>query len=321
MNEDARLFRAAALASRPAAEAESLGQGPHGGELLGYHAVRGNAQIGEAARQERRASTPRSREEAMAKLCGNALRASVAAFTVGLLASRPGGRAKRQPRQDRLEPGAHRRRRRAEQGVQHRARHLARRQSTPRAGCWAAGRSSSSRRSEYAGECPEHYTKLITVDKVDLLLGPYGTNFVAPAMPTIIQNKKLTISFTAIGINDKFNYDKYFSMVSVGPEGVNSFSHRLLRHGGGAEAEARDGRDPRGRRRVRPKRSAGRRARRSRSTASSSSTTRAIRRARRTSHRWCARFRPPTPTSVHRRLSAGQRRHHPRRQRDRASPK
>src|SRR3954468_11561379 len=71
---------------------------------------------------------------------------------------------------------------------------------------------------------PNIYTKLITVDKVDLLLGPYGSNFVAPAMPTIIQNKKLTISFTAIGINDKFNYDKYFSMVSVGPEGVNSFS-------------------------------------------------------------------------------------------------
>ena len=71
---------------------------------------------------------------------------------------------------------------------------------------------------------PGIYTKLISVDKVDLLLGPYGTNFVAPAMPTIIQNKKLTISFTAIGINDKFNYDKYFSMVSVGPEGVNSFS-------------------------------------------------------------------------------------------------
>src|SRR5246500_2663987 len=71
---------------------------------------------------------------------------------------------------------------------------------------------------------PNIYTKLITVDKVDLLHGPYGTNFVAPAMPTIIQNKKLTISFTAIGINDKFNYDKYFSMVSVGPEGVNSFS-------------------------------------------------------------------------------------------------
>jgi branched-chain amino acid transport system substrate-binding protein len=71
---------------------------------------------------------------------------------------------------------------------------------------------------------PNIYTKLITVDKVDLLLGPYGTNFVAPAMPTIIQNNKMTISFTAIGINDNYHYPKYFSMVSVGPEGVNAFS-------------------------------------------------------------------------------------------------
>ena len=71
---------------------------------------------------------------------------------------------------------------------------------------------------------PNIYTKLITVDKVDLLLGPYGTNFVVPAMPTIINNNKLTISFTAIGINDKFHYPKYFSMVSTGPEGVDSFS-------------------------------------------------------------------------------------------------
>jgi branched-chain amino acid transport system substrate-binding protein len=71
---------------------------------------------------------------------------------------------------------------------------------------------------------PGLYTKLITVDKVDLLLGPYGTNFVAPAMPTIIQNNKMTISFTAIGINDRYHYSKYFSMVSVGPEGVNAFS-------------------------------------------------------------------------------------------------
>ena len=71
---------------------------------------------------------------------------------------------------------------------------------------------------------PNIYTKLITVDKVDLLLGPYGTNFVAPAMPTVINNQKMTITFTAIGINDKYNYPKYFSMVSTGPEGINSFS-------------------------------------------------------------------------------------------------
>src|SRR6478736_4382898 len=71
---------------------------------------------------------------------------------------------------------------------------------------------------------PAIYTKLITLDKVDLLLGPYGTNFVAPAMPAIMAHNKMTISFTAIGINDKFKYDKYFSMVSVGPDGVNAFS-------------------------------------------------------------------------------------------------
>jgi len=71
---------------------------------------------------------------------------------------------------------------------------------------------------------PSIYTKLITVDKVDLLLGPYATNFVAPAMPTIMQQGKMTISFTAIGINRQFNYGKYFSMVPVGPDGVNAFS-------------------------------------------------------------------------------------------------
>jgi hypothetical protein len=48
---------------------------------------------------------------------------------------------------------------------------------------------------------PALYTKLITVDKVDLLLGPYATNMVAPAMPVIMQNNKTTISFLAIGIN------------------------------------------------------------------------------------------------------------------------
>jgi branched-chain amino acid transport system substrate-binding protein len=71
---------------------------------------------------------------------------------------------------------------------------------------------------------PGLYTKLISIDKADLLVGPYGTNFVAPAMPTIIQNKKMLISYTAIGINREYNYDKYFSMVPVGSDGVNAFS-------------------------------------------------------------------------------------------------
>src|SRR5260221_12199472 len=71
---------------------------------------------------------------------------------------------------------------------------------------------------------PALYTKLISVDKVDLLLGAYATNMVAPAMRVIMQNNKITISFLAIGINQHFNYPKYFSMVPVGPKGAGAFS-------------------------------------------------------------------------------------------------
>jgi len=71
---------------------------------------------------------------------------------------------------------------------------------------------------------PGIYAKLIGVDKVDLLVGPYATNMVAPAMPVIMQNNKMTVSMMAIGINRHFNYPKYFSMVPIGPEGVRAFS-------------------------------------------------------------------------------------------------
>lgn len=71
---------------------------------------------------------------------------------------------------------------------------------------------------------PGIYTKLITVDHVDLIIGPYATNMVAAAMPVIMQNNKTTISILAIGINRHFEYRRYFSMVPVGPEGVKAFS-------------------------------------------------------------------------------------------------
>ena len=43
-------------------------------------------------------------------------------------------------------------------------------------------------------------------------------------MPMIMQNNKTTITMLAIGVNSHFNYDRYFSMVPVGPEGVKAFS-------------------------------------------------------------------------------------------------
>src|SRR5262249_46402280 len=71
---------------------------------------------------------------------------------------------------------------------------------------------------------PGIYTKLITVDKVDLLIGPYATNMVAPAMPVVMQQNKLTIGILAVGVNRHFNYARYFSMVPLGPDGVKAFS-------------------------------------------------------------------------------------------------
>ena len=71
---------------------------------------------------------------------------------------------------------------------------------------------------------PGIYTKLISVDRVDLILGPYATNMVAAAMPVIMENNKTTITILGVGVNRHFNYSRYFSMVPVGPEGVKAFS-------------------------------------------------------------------------------------------------
>jgi branched-chain amino acid transport system substrate-binding protein len=71
---------------------------------------------------------------------------------------------------------------------------------------------------------PAIYTKLIDVDKVDLLIGPYATNMVAPAIPVIMQFKKTTIGILANAANSQFHYDQYFSMLPTGPEPKKAFS-------------------------------------------------------------------------------------------------
>src|SRR6185437_9534663 len=71
---------------------------------------------------------------------------------------------------------------------------------------------------------PPIYTKLIDVDKVDLLIGPYATNMVAPAIPLLMQSKKTTIGILANAANSKFHYDQYFSMLPTGPEPKKSFA-------------------------------------------------------------------------------------------------
>jgi branched-chain amino acid transport system substrate-binding protein len=71
---------------------------------------------------------------------------------------------------------------------------------------------------------PAIYQKLISVDKVDLLLGPYSTNMIAPAMPVIMQAGKTTVTMLGVAVNRHFNYDRYFSMVTAGSGGIVEFS-------------------------------------------------------------------------------------------------
>lgn len=71
---------------------------------------------------------------------------------------------------------------------------------------------------------PGIYTKLIDVDHVDLLLGPYGTNLMAAAMPVLIQHKLTTISMLATAVNRQYHYNQYFAMVPLGPDPVHAFS-------------------------------------------------------------------------------------------------
>ena len=72
---------------------------------------------------------------------------------------------------------------------------------------------------------PQLYTKLIEVDKVDLLIGPYATNMVAPAIPILMQNKKTTIGIMANAANSKFHYNQYFSILPTGPEPQKAFGY------------------------------------------------------------------------------------------------
>ena len=71
---------------------------------------------------------------------------------------------------------------------------------------------------------PGIYTKLLDVDKVDLVTGPYATAMIAPAMPVVMQKGKVFIGLFGLAVNSEFNYPKYFAMIPTGPETKPSFT-------------------------------------------------------------------------------------------------
>jgi branched-chain amino acid transport system substrate-binding protein len=71
---------------------------------------------------------------------------------------------------------------------------------------------------------PGIYTKLLDVDKVDLIIGPYATAQMAPAMPIVIQRNKVFVTLLGLAVNDEFKYPNYFAMIPSGPNAKPAFT-------------------------------------------------------------------------------------------------
>jgi branched-chain amino acid transport system substrate-binding protein len=73
-------------------------------------------------------------------------------------------------------------------------------------------------------EVPAIYTKLLDIDKVDLVIGPYATALIAPAMPIVMQKKRTFIGLLGLAVNSEFNYPNYFCMIPSGPDAKPAFT-------------------------------------------------------------------------------------------------
>jgi branched-chain amino acid transport system substrate-binding protein len=72
---------------------------------------------------------------------------------------------------------------------------------------------------------PGIYTKLLDVDKVDLVVSGYATNMIAPAMPIIMQHNRTFLSLLGLAVNTEFHYPNYFSFTPTGgPNPKQSFA-------------------------------------------------------------------------------------------------
>ena len=65
---------------------------------------------------------------------------------------------------------------------------------------------------------PGIYTKLLDVDKVDLVVSGYGTNLIAPLMPIAIERKLTIMGMFGLANNEKYQYPNYFQIQPAGPD-------------------------------------------------------------------------------------------------------
>jgi branched-chain amino acid transport system substrate-binding protein len=69
---------------------------------------------------------------------------------------------------------------------------------------------------------PGIYTKLLDVDKVDLVVSGYGTNLIAPLMPIAMERKLTVLGIFGLANNEKYQYPNYFQISPTGPDPATS---------------------------------------------------------------------------------------------------
>src|SRR5438128_4796180 len=75
---------------------------------------------------------------------------------------------------------------------------------------------------------PSLYSKLLDVDKVDLVVSGYGTAVIAPAMPLMMQRNMAFMGLFGLNVNSKFNYYRYFQIMRAGPEPAIGWTEGFL---------------------------------------------------------------------------------------------
>ena len=65
---------------------------------------------------------------------------------------------------------------------------------------------------------PGIYSKLLDVDKVDIVTSGYGTNLIAPLMPIAMERKLMIMGIFGLANNEKYKYPNYFQISPNGPE-------------------------------------------------------------------------------------------------------
>jgi branched-chain amino acid transport system substrate-binding protein len=63
----------------------------------------------------------------------------------------------------------------------------------------------------------EIYKKLLDEEKVDLLLGGYGTNTLKASLPIVMERNRILIGLMGLGVNVDLQYENYFAMIPTGP--------------------------------------------------------------------------------------------------------